>query len=152
MSYPLSITFSPHESYQMGNGICSIVILITHLCLEGGKNQTEKHMTSPLNLVCSGWRKAAVSQHRWDSPRQLGLQHLWPEEFVSRRSSANCAGTNSCRGHGPPQYRGTTAGAPQWPAWPVPSPWWGLYLILLYLTLLWFKLKKTEQIKNDHDL
>lgn len=51
MPYPLSITLSPHESYQMGNGICGIVILTTHLCLEGGKNQTEKHMTSPLSLV-----------------------------------------------------------------------------------------------------
>lgn len=63
MSYPLSITFSPHESYQMGNGICSIVILITHLCLEGGKKSNRKthDLTSQSCVVQDDAKRRSVS-------------------------------------------------------------------------------------------
>lgn len=90
----------------------------------------KKNMTSPpcltLVLCGSGWRKAEVSHPRRDAAGQLGVQYLRPEELLPRRSLAIRVGAHRCRGHGPPQYRGTPAGAPHWPAWPLSSSRWGL--------------------------
>lgn len=120
----------------MGNGIPSILFYLSsnNICNElleavfflGGEEITHD-LISPSLSCGSGWRKAAVSLPRWDSTGKLGLQYLWPEELLPRRSPAICPGTYSCRGHGSTQYGGAAAGAPQRPAGPLPSPWWGLY-------------------------
>lgn len=123
-----------HESYQMWNGyfimrstlFYAVLIFQDHLqwaLKRWHHSMEEKKITHDLT---SGWCKAAVGQHRWDPPRQLGLQHLRPEELRPGRSAAVGAGAHSCRGDGPMQYRGPPPRTPQWPAGSVPSPRRGL--------------------------
>lgn len=104
------------------------IIYSEHLevtCFPRRNKSTWSHPFVSHSLRATGWRKAPISQPWWNPARELGLQHLWPEELHPRRSSTFCVRTHSSRGHGSAQCRGPPAGAPQWPAWPVPSSWWG---------------------------
>lgn len=111
------------SNYTLWN-IWSIHLKVT--CSPGRNKNTWSHFFVSHSLRATGWRKAALSQPRWNPSGELGLQHFWSEEFYPRRSFTFCVRTHSSRGHGSPQYRGAPAGAPQWPAGPVPSPRWGL--------------------------
>lgn len=95
-------------------------------CSPGRIKNIWSHLVVSHSLRTTGWRKAALGQPRWNPSRELGLQHFWPEELYPGCSPAVCVRAHSSGGHGPPQYRGTPAGAPHRPAGPVPSPRWGL--------------------------
>lgn len=95
-------------------------------CSPGRNKNAWSHFFVSHSLRATGWRKAALSQPRWNPSRELGFQHFWPEEFYPGCSFTFCVGAHSSRGHGPPQYRGAPTGASQWPAGPIPSPRWGL--------------------------
>lgn len=90
------------------------------------KNKTWSHFFVSHFLRATGWRKAALRRPGWNPSRELGLQHFWPEELYPGCPFTLCVRAHSSGGHGPLQHRGAPAGAPQWPAGPVPSPWWGL--------------------------
>lgn len=81
-------------------------------CSPGRIKNTWSHFFVSHSLRATGWRKAALSQPRWNPSRELGLQHFWPEELYPGCSSTFCVRAHSSGGHGPPQYRGTPAGAP----------------------------------------
>lgn len=129
LDIPVLITLNSNKvmgsvSHYAPWNICSEHLKVT--CFPGRNKNTWSHSFVSHSLRATGWRKAAISQPRWNPARELGLQHLWPEELHPRYSSTYCVRTHSSRGHGSPQYRGPPAGAPQRPAGPVPSSGWGL--------------------------